>query len=382
MARDEDARALIVGAGPSGLTAAVALRRRGIDALVFERSDDLGRLQAGSGLGLGYNVARAFRHIGLLDELTASAARITRFEYTTDRGRKIGNMPVAEDELQLGVVRSALHQVLLAAVGDSAVQPGKDFTRFEQDASGVTAEFADGSSARGQVLIGADGLNSTVRAQIHGQAEPRYAGYVTRRGTLESDRADQGLFQMVLGRGERFFHYPVGPGLMYWTAVTDEPQGQSEDPAELKRFVLERFGGWADPIPSLVERTDPSHTFRAEIYDRDPIERWGEGRVTLLGDAAHPMTFNMGQGAGQGIESAVFLARHLSEEGDPATALKAYEADRTARTKRFVELSRRLGVIMQWRNPLACFLRNNVMIRAVSSERGARKGAKDLQVEF
>ena len=105
----------------------------------------------------------------------------------------------------------------------------------------------------------------------------------------------------------------MGQGYLYWTAATNEPPGGKEDGAEIKRNVLERFQGWPDPIESLVQATDESNTFLSDTQDRDPVERWGEGRVTLLGDAAHPMTWDRGQGASQGIEGAVLLAKQLAQ---------------------------------------------------------------------
>jgi 2-polyprenyl-6-methoxyphenol hydroxylase-like FAD-dependent oxidoreductase len=390
MAREKDATALIVGGGIAGLTAAIALRHYGIDPLLFERVDDMrklqapsGQLQAGSGLFLGYNVARAFRHLGLLDDLRELTAPTTVFEYTTDRGTLLGTLRVPEGELQLGIVRSYLHELLLGAIAEGVVQPAARLTRFEQDGEGVTAHFEDGREARGDVLIGADGLRSTVRRQLLGESPPRYAGYTARRGVLESDYAKEGRFRMVMGRGARFVLYPVGRWVMYWTAVTTEPAGGKEEPAELKQTVLERFQGFADPVLDLVEGTDASRTFRADIYDRDPVERWGEGRVTLLGDSAHPMTFDVGQGAGQSIEGAVFLAKHLKERrDDPAAALAAYEQQRIPRTTRFVRLSRRVGQVGQWEKRLPVFVRNNVLARVMTVFSGSKRAAGDLQVEF
>ena len=380
---EKDATALIIGGGLVGLTAAIALERYGIDTLVFEQVEDLGESQVGAGLGLGYNVARAFRHLGLLDDLREVAAPIQRIQYTHEDGEAIGTMQVARaGELQQGVIRPVFHRFLADAAGEDRIRMGARFVRFEQDGDGVTARFADGREARGEVLIGADGLRSAVREQLLGAAEPRYAGYATRRGVLEHEFADQGTFRIMTGGGRRFFFYPVGGGHVYWTAVTNDPPGGREDPAEIRRTVLERFRGWAAPARELVERTDDSQLFLADIYDRDPVKRWGEGRVTLLGDAAHPMTFDMGQGAGQGIEGAVFLAQALAEGSDRPAALRAWESKRIKRTTRFVKNSRSTGAASQSDGRLQKFLHDRVIIKVMTSRFGTRMATRDLAVDY
>ena len=379
MAADHDTTALIIGGGIAGLTAAVALRQYGIDSRVFEQADDLRKTQVGSGLSLGYNVTRAFKHLDLLDELTGPAASITGLQFTTDKGRHVGTAQALE--LALGILRPALHGVLAKSVGEDEVQVGTKLVRFEQDEGGVTAHFADGRTARGDVLIGADGLQSTVRKQLLGDSEPRYRGYCTRRGILQTELAKDGPEYVFLGIGERFVFYPVGQGYLYWTAATNEPPGGKEDGAEIKRNVLERFQGWPDPIESLVQATDESNTFLSDTQDRDPVERWGEGRVTLLGDAAHPMTWDRGQGASQGIEGAVLLAKQMAQGDDPAAALRAWEAERIPRTKKMVRSSRAIGRLQQSKNPLLRVIHHQA-IRIETKPSLFRKANKNLLVEY
>jgi 2-polyprenyl-6-methoxyphenol hydroxylase-like FAD-dependent oxidoreductase len=373
---------LIVGGGVAGLTAAIALRQYGIDSLVFEQVDDVRKSQLGAGLSLGLNVARAFKHLGLLDELTQVSAPITHREFVTDKGKSLGRSPISPDgELVLGVLRPRFHEFLVDAVGEDLLQVGHKFLRFEQDSDGVTAHFADGRTARGEVLVGADGIKSTVRAELLGASEPRYAGYVTRRGVLETETAKDGLERIFLGPGRRFLYYPVGRWWVYWTAATNEPPGGKQAAPEIKQTVLERFRGWPEPIESLVRATDDSKTYLADTYDRDPVERWGEGRVTLLGDAAHPMTWDRGQGAGQGIEGAVLLARELARNDDRVAALRAWEAERIPRTASIVKASRRVGMLGQTENPVPRVM-HKVGARITTARFRAGKGSEELKVEF
>jgi 2-polyprenyl-6-methoxyphenol hydroxylase-like FAD-dependent oxidoreductase len=382
LAPQNDATVLIIGGGVAGLTAAIALDRYGIDSLVFEQVDDVRHSQLGAGLSLGVNAARAFKHLGLFDELTQVGAPITDRQFATEKGKNLGISPISpEGEHVLGILRPRFHQFLVDAVGEDKLRVGAKLVRFEQDDGGVTAHFADGRTARGDVLIGADGLKSTLRTQLLGESELRYAGYVTRRGVLETESAKDGLERIILGPGQRFLYYPVGRWWMYWTAATNEPPGGKEKGADIRRTVLERFQGWPDSIEDFVRATDDSNLFLADTYDRDPVERWGEGRVTLLGDSAHPMTWDRGQGAGQGIEGAVLLARELAQGDDSAAALRAWEAQRIPRTTKLVNDSRRVGRLGQSERLLPRLL-HKVGARITTARFRRGKGSDDLKVQY
>ena len=379
---EKDTTVLLIGGGIAGLTAAIALRKHGIDSLVFEKADDLRKTQLGSGLSLGYNVSRTFKHLDLLDEMLEVSAPVTHFEFYSEKGKHLGSTPELEGEILRGVIRPTFHQFLVETLGEENVQLGSKLTRFEQDGEGVTAHFADGRTARGDVLVGADGLHSTVRSQLLGEEEPRYAGYVTRRGVVESETAEDGVMLTILGRGERFKAYPVAKGKVYWTASTNEPPGQKETPDVIKRTVLERFAGWPEPVEALVQSTDDAQTFIGDTYDRDPVERWGEGRVTLLGDAAHPMTWNRGQGASQGIEGAARLAKELAQSrDDPVAGLRAWEAERIPNANRVVRSARKVGDTEQAEAAPLCFIRNRVL-RLITKRPFFKYANRDQWVEF
>jgi 2-polyprenyl-6-methoxyphenol hydroxylase-like FAD-dependent oxidoreductase len=377
---ERDTNVLIVGGGVAGLAAAISLRHYGIDHLLFERVDEVSKVQGGSGLRLGYNAGRAFNHLGLLDELknvTSPLDRGVRFE--TEKGKHLGTTKHVEGESHLGIRRPPLHQFLLDAVDQSKMETGAEFVRFEQDNDGVAAHFADGRTARGDVLVGADGLKSVVREQIHGPAELRYAGYCARRGVLETDTEAQ--MRVILGRGLRFAYFPVGGKWVYWSASTNDPEGIKEEPEVLKRTVLERFAGFPEPAEEFVRETADENTFHADTYDRDPLDRWGEGRVTLLGDSAHPMTWDRGQGACQGIEGAVLLAKHLSQAGDdPAATLRGWEEERIPRTRRIVLGSRRMGKLCQSDSGPMRVFRNQIL--KFMTGPGAKQESSDYLVEF
>jgi 2-polyprenyl-6-methoxyphenol hydroxylase-like FAD-dependent oxidoreductase len=187
--------------------------------------------------------------------------------------------------------------------------------------------------------------------------------------------------RVILGRGTRFAYFPVGQGWVYWSASTNDSAGRKESPEEIKHSVLERFADWPEPVERFVRETDDANTFIADTYDRDPLKEWGEGRVTLLGDAAHPMTWDRGQGACQGIEGALILAKQLAQSGgDPDATLRAWEAERIPRTTKIAMGSRRMGKLCQSASPVARVFRNQAM--RILTGPGAKQESATLLVDY
>ena len=280
-------------------------------------------------------------------------------------------LPIAEQSEKVGAPSVAAHradlQMTLLQKLDEAggeVRLGTECVGFEQTEGYVRASLAGGREERGDLLVGADGLNSTVRERLLGDGPPRYAGYTAWRAVVTPERelVPQGAVESW-GRGRRFLFTWIGRGRVYWAAAENVPQIPDRGPAGGgKDALLGTFRGWHEPIEELIRATDERTILHTAIYDRDPLgERWGEGRISLLGDAAHPMTPDLGQGACQAIEDAVVLARYLSEESDPVTALRHYEGHRTRRVATIVQRSRRLSWVAQLTNPLLCQLRDVVL---------------------
>lgn len=372
--------AMIIGGGIGGLAAAIGLRQIGVTAEVYERAGELHEL--GAGLTLWPNAARALEQLGAGDLLGAlsvpapsggiRAADGALLSGVADQGGPDRLLPVA-------VHRAELQQALLERAGPERVHFGKALQSFSQDAGGVAARFTDGSEARADLLIGADGIRSQVRALLHGASEPSYAGYTAWRAVVDYPH------ELLLpgeswGRGARFGQVPLAGGRVYWFATADAPAGQRSPGAE-RDELLRRFGGWHAPIPALIAAAAEEVILRHDIYDRPPLARWGEGRATLLGDAAHPMTPNLGQGACQALEDAAVLARCLAGGGDPAAALRRYEGLRADRTAAIVRLSRRIGAVGQWANPLMAGLRDR-LLRAVPPQLQERQIAALVRHQF
>lgn len=351
-------KALIIGGGIGGLAAAIALKQIGLTVEIYERVTLL--REVGAGLSLWANAVKALHYLGLGQAMRVLALPETAGGIRTATGDLLmstTNTQLAAKfgELSVMVHRAELHDLLRHALGQE-LYLGMECTAVTEEAQGVRVRFRNGAEALGDLVIGADGLHSQVRAGLHGQQPPRYAGYTAWRGVVSfaHSRLQPGE---TWGRGARFGQVPMQGDRVYWFAAYNTPAGQHSPDGE-KAELLRIYGDWHDPIRSLIEATPETAILRNDIHDRPPLTQWGGGRVTLLGDAAHPMTPNLGQGACQALEDAVVLAKQLQATADIPTALRAYEAARIPRTTMIVEQSRRVGAVGQWANPLAVAVRN------------------------
>jgi 2-polyprenyl-6-methoxyphenol hydroxylase-like FAD-dependent oxidoreductase len=356
-------RVLVIGGGIGGTTAGIALREAGIDVEVFDRSESL--TQIGAGATLWNNAIRALRYVGLAERVQTLGSPLQRFEQITPKGRKIMTWPLAElvDEVgtpSVGVTRKSIYGVLTEAYGVDAMHLGKECTGFRDEGDSVVAVFADGSEERGDLLIGADGITSRIRKGIPGQPEPEYLGLSARRTVVDVSGLDipEGLMRAHWGPGEHFAFYPVGGGLMHWEGHTMEPEGGR---GATKAELLERFGHYFDPVPRLIDQVEDAAISRSDLYARPPVETWGVGRVTLMGDAAHPMAPYGGQGACQAIEDAIVLADTLKHADDPQAGLRQFEAKRIPRTTALAKTTRMLAFATRISNPALAALRNRFL---------------------
>ena len=355
---------LIVGAGIGGLTLARGLLRRGFDVRVIERVPEFRPL--GAGLMVQINGMLALRHLELDRGVRDQGVVVERGSILRHDGTIISQMPFLQVAREHGmpmvaIHRQRLHQVLLDAVGSENVRLGASVRAFAENGSSVTLEIDGGERERGAALVGADGLRSAVRRQLRGNNDLRYSGYTTWRGICPRRRIPIGNeLAEFWGRGLRFGFVPVGPEEIYWFAVENAPAGQTDKQDELKPRLRDLFSHFRDPVKPILEATPIEDILRTDVYDRRPVHKWGTGRVTLLGDAAHPMTPDLGQGACQAIEDAVILADRLSKAPSIESGFHDYERVRVERTSRIVNQSRLLGRMAQWENMLACWLRDRL----------------------
>jgi 2-polyprenyl-6-methoxyphenol hydroxylase-like FAD-dependent oxidoreductase len=222
------------------------------------------------------------------------------------------------------------------------------------------AIFEDGSEVHGELLVAADGIWSQIRAQLLGANRLKYAGYTVWRGVAQYSLTER-IGVTSIGRGAQFGMFPMRANRVYWFASANAQEADVDWGIGRKSELLLRFCDWHRPIADIIKATAEESIIRTDIYDHDPLKRWSCGRVTLLGDAAHPAAPTMGQGACQAIEDAVVLAACLGETGDIQLALRRYESRRKGRTAMITLQSRRFGRMGCWKTSLACWFRDRLI---------------------
>jgi 2-polyprenyl-6-methoxyphenol hydroxylase-like FAD-dependent oxidoreductase len=359
-------RALIVGAGIGGLSAAIALRKAGWDVRIFERAATLREL--GFGVGLAPNAMVALAELGVADEVLARS-----FQPACGEVRRLDGTVLRRAEWPRGILggpfvvamRSDLYGALLDTVGAHTVTAGSRATGFSVREGRATLHLADGTSAEGDLLVGGDGVHSVIRGQLHpAEPPPRPSRIVSVRGGVDGAIEHLGGRDAIyyLGRGvESAFLRASATGIYWFFAMAEEllPDGVT-DAAALVAHVAPRFDASFRAITSVTSELRGDGV----LVDRDPLPSWGSGPVTLIGDAAHPMLPQTGQGAAQAIVDAVTLGKMLTGDVEIERALRAYEAERQPKTAALVRQGRRTARIMRVSNPALCYARE-LVFRAV-----------------
>ncbi|MFF7446564.1 MULTISPECIES: FAD-dependent monooxygenase [unclassified Streptomyces] len=356
--------ATIVGGGIGGLAAAIALHRRGWRVEVLERAGEF--TEIGAGISLWPNALHALEALGLADAVRALGAVEATGGVRDGRGRWLSRTDNAELARRFGHPLLVLHRadllrVLAEALPADSLRPGCEVSAVRDDdvpdSSGLVVEHRGGQS-RPDLVVGADGLRSVVRGALWPDAVgPRYAGYTAWRMVTEPLAEPPAEGAATWGRGERFGYTALPDGRMYCFATASLPAGTASGSTEYAE-LLRRFGAWPDPIPALLAAVPADAVLRHDLYDLPPLPAFTRGRVALLGDAAHAMTPNLGQGACQALEDAVTLAHCLDGTPDIAAALSSYDLLRRPRTQAVARRSARLGTIGQLSWPPAVLLRD------------------------
>jgi salicylate hydroxylase len=344
-------RAAVVGGGIGGIATAVAMRQAGIDVQVYEQAQQL--TEVGAGVSLAPNGLRMLERLGVGGRIKRLGARHLSTQLRLSDGQPARHEPhqFAQAGCNVGIHRADLLALLAAQLPPGTVRTGHRCTSFEQDAGSATVGFANGAAATADVVIGADGIHSALQGFVVEPAEPVFSGVVAYRGLVPRlDEYPAGTMRMWVGESRHFLVFPVRAGqLLNYVGFVPSDRSVREswsapgDPAALAAH----FAGWDPVIGKVIAAiSGPGGSgFQWGMYDRAPLPRWSRGRLTLLGDAAHPMLPHLGQGVNQALEDAVTLATLLgpSASSDVPRALAVYEGLRLDRTARVQLGSRRNG---------------------------------------
>ena len=341
-------KALVIGAGIGGLSAAVALKKAGITCEVFEAVKEI--KPVGAAISIWPNGVKCMKNLGMGEIIETYGGPMHFLAYKEYQGgetlTRFSLAPLVERTggRPCPVSRSELQREMLNFWGREAVQFGKRVTRAQENADGVTVWFSDGTTAHGDFLIAADGSRSALRPYVLGhKPERRYAGYVNWNGLVDIDEsiapADQ--WTTFVGEGKRVSLMPVAQGRFYFFFDVPLPAGLAEDRHTLRDDLRRYFNGWAPAVQKLIAALDPQTTNRVEIHDIEPFDTLVRGKVALLGDAGHSTTPDIGQGGCAAMEDAVVLGDIFRENREIVSALRQYEALRCARVRDLILKARK-----------------------------------------
>jgi 2-polyprenyl-6-methoxyphenol hydroxylase-like FAD-dependent oxidoreductase len=343
----------IIGGGIAGLTFARCISKEDYEIHLFEKKSEFGEL--GAAISVFPNALCVMDHLGLLDTLLNAAGKFENVFIKTQKGDVLSKSTPKSDYPVLCIHRADLHRILLSGVEatlhtDSALKDLKHLSNGQ-----VEVIMEQGNTAVFDAVIGADGIRSVVRKHIINDGDPIFRGYNIWRGIVKTS-FDIGYASETIGKGQRVGIVPVGEGVYGWWATLNEGYLQDDQPEGTKEKLKRLFGDWHHPIPALIENTE--EILKNSLTDRKPQKGWTKGNITLIGDAAHPTTPNLGQGGCMAIEGAYLLAKCINKYGLSPTAYSLYEKHQYPRSKTIMNESLKLGKVGQLSNPLLVALRN------------------------
>ena len=339
-------KVIVAGGGIAGLCTALALHKMGFQVEVYEKAPVL--QAAGAGIIMAANARKVFQWLGIDEEVVAVGMPLERLDITDGalvpfRKQSLGLAQANPQDRLIGIHRAKLQAIFLSHVPEGMLRTGAAYVSHTVDERGVTVNLSDGGIAHGDLLLGADGIHSKVRAALFPQSELRYSGQTSWRGVVEHGLERGNAYAMeAWASSGRFGLVPIGERLTYWYAVEKRPAGGLQHKDE-RPYLLKVFQDFAPEVRTIIQSTAPEAILHTDIWDLKRLDSWHQGPVCLIGDAAHATTPNLGQGGAQGIEDAWYMANLLKRATDPAAAFAQFEARRRKKVDSIVNVSWRMG---------------------------------------
>lgn len=367
----------IVGGGITGLSIANLLQQRGVAFELYEAVQAL--RPVGAGIILSPNALYIYDQLGLLAQIEQAGFPLRRFDIADAQGRLIQQNDTqfaqhGQEYHAVAIHRGALQQILLGGISAEHIHLNHALSHIDLDSS--TLHFANGTRTQADYILACDGIHSKARQSLFPDSRLRYSGQTCWRGVATTNLSPERLSQPaeLWGNGLRFGYVPIGPTTTYWYATAVVPaDGRDNAPEATKASMLERYNPFAPFVSDIIVATPGDTIVRHDLYELRKLAAWSRGRTLLLGDAAHAMTPNMGQGAAQGIEDAWAIANCLTRHADPPEAFAAYRDQRYAKATRVTKLSWQIGQLSNPKNALLCRLRNGVMRLAPAAAANKQK---------
>ncbi len=351
----------ILGGGIAGLSTAIALQNAGIETLVFEAAPEIKAV--GAGLGLGANAIKAFKVLGIAEEVMSKGRFLPSFTVYNQKGKVIAKTDSVSVSKKYGldnftIHRADLHALLLSKISPGSIQTNIRLERIQQKENTIILHFLDGTVHETDYLIAAEGIHSVVRKYFLPETKPRYAGYTCWRAVIDNSNLQLNECSETWGSKGRFGIVPLAGNKIYWFACVNTVANNLAMKNYTVQDLLKQFACYHHPVEAILKETKNENLIWGDINDIKPINRYAFNNILLIGDAAHATTPNLGQGACQAVEDAVILAAEIKHNHDITTAFKKFEKRRLKRTHWIVNTSWRIGKIAQLENKFLSRCRN------------------------
>lgn len=354
----KDIQISIIGGGIGGLTMALCLEYFGFkNYIVYEQASEF--REVGAAISLWPNALRVYKKIGLYDAIKQHWGELGTAYIKTAKGKTLTKATPKYELPAICIHRGHLHQVLMDALPQEKLLTNHKLKCFEIRERTTLLEFENGTNIETQILIGADGIKSNVRKQIINDGDPIYRGHNIWRGIATLENIPLGYASETWGKGARVGIVPIKDNKFGWWATLNEDKNQSDEPRGTLNKLIDIFGNWHEPIPQLFKNSP--EIIKTAVGDRIPTKGWSEKNVVLIGDAAHPTTPNLGQGACMAIEGAYLLSNCMAHFNNTEDAFIKYEALHFPRTSAIINQSLQNGKMGQMDKRFAINTRNSIM---------------------